>query len=990
MNELFVDKMSCLFSNGSAIIKDMNKFKTSFLLVVILSIFITANPVSAQSSSLDTQALIKQLQEQIKALQTQVLNLSSQLEATKKETTATKEELKTTKEKVKELKEEIKISRSLRRGVKGDDVRELQEFLTQFPDIYPSGSVTGFFGSSTETAVRKLQQRYGIQALGVVGPKTISKINELLTEGAGKSGVIPPGLLTAPGIEKKLATATESVPSFYSTSTLIVAAATSSLYTTATTTAATSTVAISATQVVPATPATPATLTVTAQTTTYATTITAGGATTTATTSSPVFTITSPNGGEQWTAGNTYIITWTSVGTNASTASFDLYKAGGYSTSIAQNVSNNGSFSWTVPSTINTGNDYKIRVYNSMYYNNFDESNSAFSIIVPVTAPNTPPIGYWKFDGNGNNEIAGNPSAVAAGNATFKTSGGKFGGYLYVPTGTDSAKIPYNSMFDLPDNFTIEFWFRQRSNQSFNQNLIYKGTPVNNYNFNISRWLWNEYNQGPVIAGHTAANTGYWTQPSNPNQLAHGAWHHVAFTKSPSYHAYYLDGNLTGSKDITSTSNTEYGGPAKTPAVDIIIGDTAVDTDFDNLRIYNYALNRGEILYNWENVPGTVVTASDTIAPSVPSNLTTTTSSSTQINIFWVASTDNMGVAGYRVYRNGAQVATVAGTTYSDTGLAVATTYSYTVVAYDATGNVSAQSSSVSATTPAATTTILPAPTYIRGDWFYGWPDIRNNTMAYDLIIQYPSDNSAKASKFRLYKKNPGDSSFSLAAEFSGFDTTSCTANAGAIYVGEWYLKGPPWGSCQYWFIYRSVINASSYTVGEYNYYVAAVDAAGNEGTASPTVKFVFLQPTTITSPTAPQTTSLTPTFQWTRGSNWPSDFKTQVALFDSLSAINPSWTSSPWTTNTLETYNGSALDPAKQYRVSVFGVSAGPSSYTTSLVLPVATVDFRVSTTTSLLDPRAKNLATEGKPKSVKEELADIATAISKIAEEIKKLLKR
>jgi hypothetical protein len=56
-------------------------------------------------------------------------------------------------------------------------------------------------------------------------------------------------------------------------------------------------------------------------------------------------------------------------------------------------------------------------------------------------------------------------------------------------------------------------------------------------------------------------------------------------------------------------------------------------------------------------------------------------------------------VAGYRIYRNGTQIATAASTSYQDTGLTAATTYSYTVAAYDSAGNLSAQSSPVSATT---------------------------------------------------------------------------------------------------------------------------------------------------------------------------------------------------------------------------------------------------------------------------------------------------
>ncbi|KKT59378.1 MAG: Sheath polysaccharide-degrading enzyme, partial [Candidatus Giovannonibacteria bacterium GW2011_GWA1_44_25] len=89
-----------------------------------------------------------------------------------------------------------------------------------------------------------------------------------------------------------------------------------------------------------------------------------------------------------------------------------------------------------------------------------------------------------------------------------------------------------------------------------------------------------------------------------------------------------------------------------------------------------------------------------TIAPSIPTGLTATAISSSQINLSWTASTDNVGVAGYKVFRGGVQIATVTtGTSYSNTGLTAATTYSYTVSAYDAAGLNSAQSASVSVTT---------------------------------------------------------------------------------------------------------------------------------------------------------------------------------------------------------------------------------------------------------------------------------------------------
>ena len=89
----------------------------------------------------------------------------------------------------------------------------------------------------------------------------------------------------------------------------------------------------------------------------------------------------------------------------------------------------------------------------------------------------------------------------------------------------------------------------------------------------------------------------------------------------------------------------------------------------------------------------------DTQAPSVPANLKAQAVSSSQINLTWNASTDNVGVTGYRIYRSSTQIGTATGTTYSSTGLSASTAYSYTVSAYDAAGNASAQSAAASTTT---------------------------------------------------------------------------------------------------------------------------------------------------------------------------------------------------------------------------------------------------------------------------------------------------
>lgn len=92
----------------------------------------------------------------------------------------------------------------------------------------------------------------------------------------------------------------------------------------------------------------------------------------------------------------------------------------------------------------------------------------------------------------------------------------------------------------------------------------------------------------------------------------------------------------------------------------------------------------------------------DTTPPSTPTGLSATAISSTQINLAWTASTDNVGATGYRLFRGGTQIASVtSGTAYQNTGLSPGTPYTYTVSAYDAAGNTSAYSATASATTGA-------------------------------------------------------------------------------------------------------------------------------------------------------------------------------------------------------------------------------------------------------------------------------------------------
>jgi chitodextrinase len=123
---------------------------------------------------------------------------------------------------------------------------------------------------------------------------------------------------------------------------------------------------------------------------------------------------------------------------------------------------------------------------------------------------------------------------------------------------------------------------------------------------------------------------------------------------------------------------------------------------------YRYRVRATDAAGNFSSYSSTVTrsTLADTQAPGAPTNLTASATSVTQINLSWTASSDNIGVTGYRVERcqgsgcsSFAQVATTTGTTYNNTGLSAGTTYNYRVRANDAAGNLSSYSNTSTATT---------------------------------------------------------------------------------------------------------------------------------------------------------------------------------------------------------------------------------------------------------------------------------------------------
>src|SRR5439155_1327205 len=166
--------------------------------------------------------------------------------------------------------------------------------------------------------------------------------------------------------------------------------------------------------------------------------------------------------------------------------------------------------------------------------------------------------------------------------------------------------------------------------------------------------------------------------------------------------------NVKVTRYIVRRNGVKVGTPVST---------SYADTGLFAATTYSYTVAArdaaGNISPNSTSVSITTESAADTMPPSVPTGLTAAAVGSSGANLSWSASTDDVGVTDYIVRRNGVQVATPATTSYADTGLAAATTYSYSVAARDAAGNISPNSASVSITladtTPPTTPTGLTA-----------------------------------------------------------------------------------------------------------------------------------------------------------------------------------------------------------------------------------------------------------------------------------------
>lgn len=191
--------------------------------------------------------------------------------------------------------------------------------------------------------------------------------------------------------------------------------------------------------------------------------------------------------------------------------------------------------------------------------------------------------------------------------------------------------------------------------------------------------------------------------------------------------------------------------------------------------------------------------AADTTPPSAPASLAGSPTSFSSVALTWAASTDNVGVTGYNVYRDGALVAISPTTGYTVTGLKANTSYVFTVRALDAAGNLSAASQPVTVRTPdsndrtppSAPTNLsaIPAITTVRLAWTASTDNI--GVAGYNVYKDGALAGTSESTSFIVSGLEGGTAYLFTVKAFDDAGNESAASDAVSVTTGDPNQTGP-------------------------------------------------------------------------------------------------------------------------------------------------------------------------------------------------------
>ncbi|MCB0447046.1 MAG: fibronectin type III domain-containing protein, partial [Gelidibacter sp.] len=441
------------------------------------------------------------------------------------------------------------------------------------------------------------------------------------------------------------------------------------------------------------------------------------------------FVVNSPNTNVTWNAGTSQTVTWSVAGTtangvNAANVDILLSTDGGntYPITLVANTPNDGSQAIIVPNNQGSQNRIMVKGSNHIF---FDISNTNFTIAGTVTCNATIPTGL-------NASNVGSSTATLSWNAvagaTYDLQYRVVGSSTWTTVGVSGVSTSLSGLTALTQ---YEAQVRSKctggSNSAYSASVNFTTTDVQlNYCASASTNVNDEYISRVQLntINNVSGAQFYSDFTSISTNLTKGTQYTITVTPTWTGTVYsegysvWIDYNHDGDFADAGEQVWTQAATKNTPVSGSFTIPTSAVTSATRMRVsmkYNgiptscESFTYGEVEDYTVNIQGSTA---DTQAPTAPTNLTASGTTTTTTNLSWTASTDNVGVTGYDVYQGATVIATVTGTTRQVTGLTPSTTYAFSVRAKDAAGNVSSASNTVNVTTLTPPDTTAPtAPT---------------------------------------------------------------------------------------------------------------------------------------------------------------------------------------------------------------------------------------------------------------------------------------